>query len=404
MVTTVSAAQARRIALRAQGFGLPAPAASPGIRSIHRIMRTLRLVQLDSVNVFARSHYLPAFARLGHYDTKNLDALLFDAHSGYTEYWAHEAAVIPIADRPLFQWRMDALRAKHEADQNHWIHSNRPMLDWLRAELASRGPVTAAQIEHDSNKRTGPWWGWSDVKHGLEYLFAWGEVVSAGRARFERRYALANTQLSPAVLNSDIEKSAAIQQLMLEASRAHGIGTLADFADYFRLNQTPARAALTDLVDSGELVPVTVEGWREPAWMHRDAVTPRSVNATALLSPFDPVVWERSRALRLFGFHYRIEIYTPAPRRQFGYYSLPVLVDDTIVGRIDLKSDRKNKVLLVQSAWHEDAVSPEIAARIAPVVREAAGWQGLGDITVTDWGTLAPALAAELGVPLRART
>lgn len=395
MVDTVSAASARRIALAAQGFARPRPAVV-GARQLNALIERVGLLQLDSVNVFERSHYLPVFARLGHYDKASLDALTFARRGRYVEYWAHEAAVIPVETWPLLRWRMEEYRQRHAADLDAWAHSNRSMIDWLKAELAEKGPMPASAIEHDANKRSGPWWGWSDVKTGLEVLFRWGELVSAGRTRFERSYALPEQVLPDAVIHSHIPRDDAQRQLVRHAAEAHGIGTAGDFADYFRMGRADTLAAVQSLAEEGVLLPVTVPGWKQQAWLHRDAQKPRRIETGALLSPFDPVVWDRKRAERLFGFHYRIEIYTPAPKRVFGYYSLPILIDDSVVGRIDLKNDRQAGVLRVQSAWHEAGVGPEIAERVAPLVRSAAAWQGLDDITVSDWGTLAGPLAAEL--------
>ena len=394
----MSAAQARRIALAAQGFGQNYPA-DVGTRQLNLVLDRIGLVQLDSVNVFERSHYLPLFARLGAYDKSLLDRLVFGRYSDYLEYWAHEAAIIPAETWPLYRWRMDANRARYSTPGS-WVAENGPMLDWLRAELTDRGAVAASEIEHDSGKGAGGWWGWSEVKTGLEWLFRFGEAVSAGRSRFERRYALASSALPSALFEREVPRSDAIRELLLLSARAHGIGILADFADYYRIKSEPARAAVHELVDAGELLPVTVEGWNRPAYLHRDARIPRRVEATALLSPFDPVVWERRRAERMFGFHYRIEIYTPAPKRIFGYYTLPLLIDDRLVGRVDLKSDRQNRVLRVQSSWTEVDAPPETAARLAPLLRETAAWQGLDAIEVMGRGNLAGAVAAELGVEI----
>jgi uncharacterized protein YcaQ len=394
----MSAAQARRVALAAQGFGRDSPV-TVGTRQLNLAIDRLGLLQLDSVNVFERSHYLPLFARLGSYDRTLLDRLVFGQNGSYLEYWAHEAAIIPADAWPLFRWRMDANRARYSTPGS-WVADNGPMLDWLRAELADRGAVAASEIEHDSGKGAGGWWGWSEVKTGLEWLFRFGEAVSAGRSRFERRYALASSALPPAVFGREVAKSDAIRELLLFSARAHGIGTLTDLADYYRIKIEPARAAVHDLVDAGELQSVTVEGWNRPALLHRDARIPRRIEATALLSPFDPVVWERGRAERMFGFHYRIEIYTPAHKRAFGYYTLPLLIDDRLVGRVDLKNDRRNRVLRVQSSWTEADAPPETAARLAILLRGIATWQGLESIAVMARGNLAAALAAELGQPV----
>jgi uncharacterized protein YcaQ len=400
VVQTLSPALARRVALAAQGFGPPAPAA-PGIRQLGSLVQRLALLQIDSVNVFERSHYLPAFSRLGAYDKAQLDRLSSGRNPRLTEYWVHEASLIPVDDWPLFRWRMQEFRDKAAADDSHWSRANGPMLDWLRAELAANGPMPASAIEHDANKRSGPWWGWSDVKIGLETLFRWGDVVSAGRQRFERVYALPEQVFPTSLLDRDVPAADAHRALIARAARAHGIGTVSDLADYFRLRTAPARAAIADLEDAGELIPVQVPGWGRngapgAAWLHRDARLPRRIDAAAVLSPFDPVVWERARAERIFGFHYRIEIYTPKEKRQFGYYVLPVLVGDTVVGRVDLKNDRQAGVLRVQASWAEAGAPADTAARLAEVLRRTASWQGLERLEVVPRGTLADALAAEL--------
>jgi uncharacterized protein YcaQ len=401
VVTSFTSAQARRIALAAQGFGRPLPAA-PGVRQLASTVERLGILQLDSVNVFERSHYLPVFARLGAYSKADLDRLTFANTRRYIEYWAHEASLIPLDTLPLWRWKMEQTRERHHNDPSSWIHANKAMLDWLRAELASTGPLPASRIEYDAEQRRGGWWEWSDVKRGLEFLFAWGEVVSAGRTRFERTYGLAEQVLPAAVLERAVPKSDAIRELMLRASRAHGIGTASDLSDYYRLKSVDTAPVLRDLVDEGELLPVTVAGWEttgrnREVYLHRDARIPRRIDAAALLSPFDPVVWERSRALRMFDFHYRIEIYTPEHKRIFGYYTLPVLIDDRIVARIDLKNDRQNGVLRVQSAWNEAGLASGSEERIVELLRRAANWQGLGEIVVVDRGDLARPLAAELG-------
>ena len=389
MVDSISAAQARRVALAAQGFGRPRGAV--GTRQLNLALERLAVLQLDSVNVFERSHYLPLYARLGPYDKALLDRLTFRPKSGYTEYWAHQAAIIPMEHRPLWHWAMEKWRGdKHFLP---WATENPQMLEFLRAELREKGPLTAGQVEHDANQRKGPWRGWSDVKTGLETLFFWGEVVVAGRTRFERRYDLAERHVSPEILGREVPKDDAVRELVRLGSRALGVGTVGDIADYYRLLQAPTKAAIRDLVDSGELLPVTVRGWDAPAYLHRDARIPRRVEATALLSPFDPIVWERDRALRMFGFHYRIEIYTPAPKRVFGYYTLPLLIDESLVGRIDLKSDRQSGVLRVQSAWREPGASVDLD-RVCALLRETASWQGLGAVEFADRGDVIGDLAA----------
>jgi uncharacterized protein YcaQ len=402
MTNSVSPALARRIGLAAQGFGR-ARFPEPGTRQLNGLIDRLGVLQIDSVNVFERSHYLPVFARLGAYDKSALDALTFGRSGRYVEYWGHEATIMPKESWPLFQWRMQWYRDRSLADPQSWANANGAFLRWLHAELAEKGPLAASQIEHDANKRVGPWWGWSDVKIGLETLFRWGEIVSAGRAGFERRYALPEQVLPAEVLNQSVPRGEAIRELVRRAAVASGIGTLDDLADYYRLPSVDARAAVRELEDGGELLPATVPGWlrgtkpRE-AWLWRDARRPRAIEASALLSPFDPVVWARSRALRMFDFHYRIEIYTPKPKRVHGYYVLPVLLDDRLSARVDLKNDRAAGILRVQAAWIEPDAPADAAERVAALLRETAAWQGNERIIVSGRGTLARDLAGALGI------
>ncbi|WP_240642373.1 winged helix-turn-helix domain-containing protein [Microbacterium sulfonylureivorans] len=392
MKSTLSASEARRIALAAQGFGRPRPA-SPGTRQLNLALARMATLQIDSVNVFARSHYMPLFSRVGPYDTAALDRLLFAQRPSYVEYWAHVAAFIPASDWSLFRFRMDDMRAKHGSAADGWFERHRSIVDWVRAELTDRGPLRPAQIEHDAKQAArGPWWDWDVVKHTLEYLWLFGEVAIAGRRGFERRYGMAGDVLPSDVLANPVPRDDAIRELVRRAAAAYGVATAADLADYWRIANRPAVvAAIADLTDAGELEPVTVDGWTtggrpSKAWAHRDAALPRRVDATALLTPFDPVVWFRDRAERLFDFEYRIEIYTPAPKRRFGYYSLPLLVGDDIVGRIDLKADRAASTLRVQSAWWEHGRPADAAARVADELRAAARWQALESISVSRWG------------------
>ncbi|MFU8946332.1 winged helix-turn-helix domain-containing protein [Mycetocola zhadangensis] len=403
MNDTLPPALARRVSLAAQGFGRPHPA-STGTRQLTSLLNRLEVLQIDSVNVFERSHYLPVFARLGAFDKATLDALTFRP-GRYIEYWGHEATLMPVESWPLFRWRMDAFRAKTMSDPDSWARTHEPFLQWLRDELTEKGPMVASEVEHDANRRTGPWWGWSDVKIGLETLFRWGEIVSAGRSGFERRYAMASDILPAHVLNSDINRADAVRELMRRGAVAHGVGTLDDIADYFRLPVADARVAIAELQDAGEVLPVTVPGWtrgtqQRQAWLASDARKPRSVSVDALLSPFDPIVWARPRAERLFNFRYRIEIYTPKEKRVHGYYVLPVLLDDTLAARVDLKNDRKAGVLRVQASWLEPGAPPDTADRLALLLRRAAAWQGCDEVVVVNRGTLASPLAAALRVPL----
>lgn len=400
MTIRLRRADARRIALAAQGFARPRPDAV-GKRQITTALHRMRILQIDSVNVFSRSHYMPLFARLGAYDTALLDGLAFPRRPKWVESWAHVASLVAVDDWPLLQFRRDALRAKYGSDA--WAEANAPLLRWLLDELAARGPLRPAEIDHDARSGTrGSWWGWDDVKNGLERLWLFGDVAIAGRRGFERRYALASDVLPAPALETSVPRDEAIAELVRRAAVAYGVSTAADLADYWRIRDRPAvLAAVHDLVDAGELLPVEVEGWSvagrpAKAWLHRDAARPRRVDATAILTPFDPVVWFRDRAERLFDFDYRIEIYTPAAQRRFGYYSLPVIVGDDIVGRADLKADRASSALRVQSAWWERGAPPDAAERVARELRAAAQWQGLERVTVSRWGDAVDAIAGAL--------
>ena len=402
MKQSLSGGEARRIALTAQGFGRPRPEAA-GTRQLNTAMARMATLQIDSVNVFARSHYMPLFSRLGPYDTAALDRLLFSRRAPYVEYWAHVASFMPVADWALFRFRMEDMRAKYGVEEDSWFQTHREIVDWVRSELADRGPLRPAEIEHDAKKGArGPWWDWDVVKNALEYLWLFGEVAIAGRRGFERRYGLAEHVLPAGVLAAPVARPDAIRELVGRAARAHGVATASDLADYWRIKDRRAvMAAIGELQDAAVLQPVTVRGWESAgrpakAWVHRDAMLPRRVDAAAILTPFDPVVWFRDRAERMFGFEYRIEIYTPAPQRRYGYYSLPVLIGDDIVGRVDLKADRAASTLLVQSAWWEHGRPADAAARLADELRRAAQWQGLEAISVSRWGDATDDLAGVL--------
>ena len=395
----ISAAQARRIAIAASGLdgALPGERGRAGPRTLEREIGRLGLLQLDSVNVFERSHYLPLHARLGPYDRAALDRLLHHDHGrglgGYTEYVAHEAAVIAVEDWPLWAWkRRSPMRPGTEA----WAAERSALIDEVLAEFAERGPMRPSEMEHPAHERLpGGWWNKSDAHWATAVLFRRGELVTVGRTRFERRYAAADAVV-PEPARAEVERADAHRELVRRAARAFGIATLDDLADYHRLKVADARAAVIELVDAGELEPVEVDGWGRPAYLAVGARMPRRIRSTALLSPFDPLVWFRPRAERLFGFAYRISIYTPAAQRAHGYYVLPVLVDDELVGRVDLKSDRKAGVLRVQHATiepgHADRAG-ELAERLAPALAEAAAWLGLDRVEVAGPGTWAREVA-----------
>ena len=401
MARHLTPAAARRIAIAAQGLAAPRPA-RVGPAALKRAISKLGVLQIDSVNVFERSHYLPVLSRLGPYDRGLLDRLLHHDSAtrrlgDYTEYVAHEAAVLPVADWPLWAWhRRRPERARHV----EWKRDNARLFDEVRAEFAGNGPMRITELDHPSNvSKGGGWWNKNEVHWVANSMFRSGELVTVGRQRFERVLGLASDLLPPPAL-VEVGEDEAVDELIRRASRVHGVATVDDLADYPRISIQRAKRAVDRLVAAGELEPVVVGGWGRDAYLATGTRVPRSVGAAALLSPFDPLVWHRPRAERMFGFRYRISIYTPAAQREHGYYVLPVLIDDDLVGRVDLKSDRKAGVLRVQHAHiepqHAERVG-ELAARLAPLLGEAAAWQGLSDIAVTGPGTWAPAVAKALG-------
>lgn len=366
-------------------------------------MERLGVLQIDSVNVFARSHYLPLFSRLGAYEPALLDRVFLARTTHYVEYLAHEATFIPIDDWPLWRFRMDDFRRRW-AGADSWLSLNARTVQWVQDELRARGPLRPADLRDDAPRERGTWWDWDDAKLALEHLWRTGDVAVSGRRGFERTYALADQVIPDAILSRDVSRSDAIRELTRRAARSSGVATQSDLADYYRIRDRAAVSqSIADLVDAGELLPVHVRGWERggrpiAAWRHRDAVLPRAVDAAAVLTPFDPVVWFRDRALRAFELDYRIEIYVPAEKRRYGYYSLPVLVGDRIVARVDLKAERATSTLQVQSAWWEPQARPEDAERIAAELTLAASWQGLEHISVSGWGDATTAIHDALRV------
>ena len=396
---SLSAVQARRVALAAQGFRARAHAV-PTMRTLERTVRRTGVLQVDSVNVLQRAHYLPLYSRMGPYDTALRDHAASRAPRRVVEYWAHVAAFMPVDLWPVMQHRM-----RHYRDGGHpWMDGrNHGLAGSLLAELRERGASTSRQLDDGLPPRKQHWgWNWSETKKELEYLFLAGELAVAGRtSQFERLYDLPERVLPPAVLALPVPTDEeAHRELVRRAAASHGVATARDLRDYYRMPTAHAAPAIDALVEEGELVPVEVEGWARPAYLHRDAALPRRVEAGTLLSPFDPLVWERDRTERLFGFHYRIEIYVPAEQRRHGYYVLPFLLGDRLVARVDLKADRARRFLDVRAAWHEHDAPAGTAAGLAAELCRLAGWLGLDEVMVRPRGDLAAELATELATEL----
>jgi uncharacterized protein len=376
----ISLASARRIALAAQGFGVPRPATVTAAH-LRRTVARLGLHQIDSVNVLARAHYLPAFSRLGAYDRPLLDRAAWGSkrERRLFEYWAHEASLLPLQLHPLFRWRMD------EADRGlrgwtrlkAFARERRPEADAVLARIRADGPMAASDFE-DGKSHSG-WWEWGDTKQALEFLFWAGHITTATRrGSFERVYDLTERVIPKPILALPTPSPAEAHRALIEhAARAHGVATVADLRDYFRLKPEEAKPAIETLVEDGTLLPVQVESWRQPAFLHAKARRPRKIAGQALLAPFDPLIWERARTERLFDFHYRIEIYTPQDKRKHGYYVLPFLMDERLVARVDLKSDRQTGRLLAHKIGYEPGAPPETAERLQAELALMAEWLGL---------------------------
>lgn len=385
MAEELSISDARRIALDAQAFSSRKPERA-GAAHFRKVVDRLNLLQMDSVNVLTRAHYLPVFSRLGPYDQGLLerDAWGPKRHRRFFEYWAHEASLLPLELHPLMRWRM----ARAERGEIGYVALRRfatelrGEADAVLARIAAEGPMAAADFEEGAS-RSG-WWEWSHTKHTLEYLFWAGKITTATRRRsFARIYDLSERVIPQAVLELPTPEPASAQRTLMErGARALGIATAADLRDYFRLKPNEGDNAIADLAEAGVLVPVKVRGWTMKTWIHRDARLPRRVRAAALLAPFDPLVWERSRLERLFGFRYRIEIYVPQNLRTYGYYVLPFLLDEAVVARIDLKADRQADTLRAHRVTLEPGAPPETIERLMIELKAMAGWLSLERLEV----------------------
>ena len=385
--------QARRIALAAQGLASPRPQGRVDVRHFRQVMDRLHVIQLDSVIVAVRTHYMPFFSRLGSYDRDRLDEWINGPE--IFEYWGHEASFMSTDDYPLLRYRMKSMEPWGRAlkllkDDPAYIQS-------IYREVARAGPLTVSELDNPGS-RTGPWWGYHNGKTALEWLNAAGRITTRGRDRtFKSVYDLSTRAIPREARQQRFGRAEAQRRLLLKAAQSHGVGTAADLADYYRIRVPEARPLLEKLTTSGRLQEVKVEGWKEPAYLHPDAVLPRQTIGARLLSPFDSLIWMRPRVSRLFGFDYRIEIYVPQPQRKYGYYVYPFLLDGELVGRVDLKADRKAGLLRVPGAFLEpDRASGWVAGELAVELKLMAGWLGLDGVAVGRRGNLGADLRREL--------
>jgi uncharacterized protein YcaQ len=391
---TLTAGEARRIALAAQGFG-GSRDGPVGRRQLVKLVERLGVIQIDSVNVVSRTHYLPAFSRLGAYPRDLLEDIAWGKKRPLFEYWAHEASLLPLSSQPLFRWRMEDAQAGVGTWRGiaKFLRERRDFIDRVLDEIAVRGPLSASDLEI-GHKGEGGWWGWSEGKRAVECLFWAGELTTATRrGTFERVYGLPDKVLPKAVRDAPTPpRDEAQRELYRIAARAMGIATSKDLRDYFRMPVEGAKDRIAELVEAGDLLAVKVTGWRETAYLDAAARRPRRIDHTALLSPFDNLIWFRERTERMFGVRIRLEIYTPAEKRTHGYYVLPFLEGDALTARVDLKADRKAGVLIVQASHAEPWASDETPVKLAAELKRMAGWLGLETVRVEKKGDLAGAL------------
>ena len=396
---TLSLSEARRIALAAQGFDRPRPAGRVNAGHLRRLVRQIGLIQIDSVNILLPAHYQVPFSRLGPYDRTLLDDLVYRKRE-LTEQWAHEASILPIEHWPLIRYHLGPHERRWRALAK-FMDDNAAYAARVLDEVRVRGPLVAGEVDEPDGTRArgGGWWGWTMAKATLEGHFSRGTIAIAERrtAGFARAYDLAERIVPNEHRDRTLTREEAQRELVRLAARATGVATAKDLADYYRMAPREARQRVAELAAAGELREVRVEGWREPAFLHSGARAPRALDTAALLSPFDPVVWYRPRAERLFGFDYRIEIYVPREKRKYGYYVLPFLLGERLVGRVDLKADRAEGRLRVLGAYAEPHTrADDVAPPLAGELRTMARWLGLGDVSVARRGSLAKPLGAEL--------
>jgi uncharacterized protein YcaQ len=392
---TLSADAARRIAVAAQGLNRPRPTGKVTRQHLRRVFDDIGLIQIDAVNVLVRSQELPLFSRLGAHPRSLIPDAVDDGE--LFEYWVHAASLVPTEHRHLWRWRMDRFNATSEG---RWFTTHRAQIERVLEQVRTQGAIAVGDV-HGRVRNKGPWWDWDDAKIALEMLFDRG-LLGAKRRRsdFARIYDTVDRLLPAKVLEQPpTPERDARRQLLLLAARSLGVATLPDLADYHRLRIPACKPIVAELVAEGALIPVEVEGWNKPALLHPDAVTPRTVTGRALLSPFDSLVWLRDRTERIFGFNYRLEIYVPKPKRVYGYYVLPFLLDGHLAGRVDLKADRGAGVLRVQAAHVEPDLDnphdrPRIAEELLAELREMARWLTLDVVGVTGRGALAKDLLA----------
>ncbi len=390
----ISLREARQIVLAAQGFGNRPPTGQPDALALGETANYLGAIQIDSVNVVVRAHYMPLFSRLGPYPMESLNDLAYKQRSLF-EYWGHEASLIPVSLYPLFKHRMN--EAEPGSRVRDLLKSEPLYVESVLREIQEAGPLIVSELS-DPGQRTGPWWGYNKGKIALEWLFDTGRLAIAYRRNFARVYDLSERVIPSEHLNAPIlSPEKAVRELLRISAQALGIGTARDIADYYRIRPQLVKEPLRELEEDGHLVRVSVAGWNEPAYMHSRAAATDKIKTTALLSPFDSLIWKRDRTERLFGFRYRIEIYVPQAARKFGYYVMPFLMGDQLVARVDLKAHRQKSTLMVKSAYLEEGQEPGgVAGEMAPQLSAMSQWLGLDQVSVGRRGNLSRELIAAM--------